>query len=374
MPQHAVLISCFDWYRERLAPIRERLMSMGYTVTVLTADFDHVHSAPVEERIPECTYIHVPPYRRNLSVQRIASHLAFGKAVGKWLKSRHPNLVYCLVPPNSTADACRRYKQANPDSRLVLDLIDLWPESLPLRGAKDLPPARLWGRLRDDSIAAADHVFTECALYQKQLEGVLDGSKATVLPLFKETRPEDRRLVQQIIDRRSTEEKVLKFAYLGSMNNILDVDGICAVLRGLRDTGYACMLHAVGDGESRAGFQQAVQASGCRACFYGPIFEESEKIRILAPCDYAFNMMKEGVAVGLTMKSIDYLAYGLPLINNIPGDTRDLVEEAGIGVNFPGREGLVLPLREVDHRRVLEVYDRMFTKASFLAALDGGLA
>ena len=374
MPQHAVLISCFDWYRERLAPVRERLMSMGYTVTVLTADFDHVHSAPVEERIPECTYIHVPPYRRNLSVQRIASHLAFGKAVGKWLKSRHPNLVYCLVPPNSTADACRRYKQANPDSRLVLDLIDLWPESLPLRGAKDLPPARLWGRLRDDSIAAADHVFTECALYQKQLEGVLDSSKATVLPLFKVLRPEDRCLVQQIIDRRSTEEKVLKFAYLGSMNNILDIDGICTVLRGLRDTGYACMLHAVGDGESRAGFQQAVQAAGCVACFYGPIFEESEKIRILAPCDYAFNMMKEGVAVGLTMKSIDYLAYGLPLINNIPGDTRDLIEEAGIGVNIPGREGLVLPLREVDHRRVLEVYDRMFTKASFLAALDGGLA
>ena len=33
------------------------------------------------------------------------------------------------------------------------------------------------------------------------------------------------------------------------------------------------------------------------------------------------------------MKSIDYFCYGVPLINNIPGDTWQLVDEYGIGIN-----------------------------------------
>ena len=48
---------------------------------------------------------------------------------------------------------------------------------------------------------------------------------------------------------------------------------------------------------------------------------------------FGINMMKPGICVGLTMKSIDYFCYGLPLINNIPGDTWKLVEKEQIGIN-----------------------------------------
>ena len=44
--------------------------------------------------------------------------------------------------------------------------------------------------------------------------------------------------------------------------------------------------------------------------------------------------MKESVCVGLTMKSIDYFQHGLPIINNIPADTAELVEKYGVGVNI----------------------------------------
>jgi len=373
MPEQALLISCFDWYRERLAPIRDLLLSKGHAVTVLTSDFDHLHTRPVEEKIPECSYVHVPPYRRNLSFRRIVSHLAFGREVGKQLESLRPDLVYCLLPPNCAADRCRKYKQAHPDTRLILDLIDLWPESMPLGWAKNTFPAKIWRRWRDDSIAVADHVFTECELYQKKLEAVLDPSKTSVLTLFKEMRPQEKQLVQEMIRRRRAEKENLQFAYLGSMNNIIDVDGICSVLRVFQESGYVCTLHAVGDGENRERFQSAVQATGCRAHFYGPLYDEKKKIEILAPCDYAFNMMKEGVVVGLTIKSIDYLSYGLPLINNIKGDTWALIEDSGIGVNVGGKEKWAFSLKEIDHRDVIEVFDRKFSKDAFLAAVNGGL-
>jgi hypothetical protein len=49
--------------------------------------------------------------------------------------------------------------------------------------------------------------------------------------------------------------------------------------------------------------------------------------------------MKPGVCVGLTMKSIEYLSHSLPLINNIRGDTAQLVRDLKIGVNAPPVSG-----------------------------------
>ena len=44
-------------------------------------------------------------------------------------------------------------------------------------------------------------------------------------------------------------------------------------------------------------------------------------------------MMKSNVCVGLTMKSVEYLAFGLPILNTIRGDTWDLVEKEKVGYN-----------------------------------------
>lgn len=44
--------------------------------------------------------------------------------------------------------------------------------------------------------------------------------------------------------------------------------------------------------------------------------------------------MKSNVCVGLTMKSLDYFKFGLPILNNIQGDTKKLVEERNIGYNL----------------------------------------
>ena len=51
----ALLISCFNWYKSRLEPIRELLISHEYEVIVLIADFDHIEKRPVQRRYDECT-------------------------------------------------------------------------------------------------------------------------------------------------------------------------------------------------------------------------------------------------------------------------------------------------------------------------------
>lgn len=44
--------------------------------------------------------------------------------------------------------------------------------------------------------------------------------------------------------------------------------------------------------------------------------------------------MKDSVMVGLTMKSMDYMCGGLPMINTIKGDTAKICDEYLVGYNL----------------------------------------
>lgn len=366
----AVLISCFDWYNTRLRPIRELLIQKGYEVAVLEMDFHHINKEPIEVRYRECTYISVPEYKNNISISRLRSHLVFGKKVNQWIQENNPELICCQVPPNNVAKYCMQYKQSHPDTRFILDIIDLWPESMPLGKLKSTLPAKMWRNWRDKAITSADHVFTECDLYQEKLKNVLNPDKTSTLYLYKEQTDKEKEFVKKFIDEREqhVDDHIIRFAYLGSMNNIIDIEGICEVIQQFQNQGYFCELHAVGDGESRDRFEEAVRETGCQTHFYGPAFDEIEKIKILAPCDYAFNMMKGDISVGLTIKSIDYLSYGLPLINNIRGDTWKMVEDLRIGINVDNDA----EIRNVDHNRVVRVFNERFTKEpSFITKING---
>ena len=380
----ALLISCFDWYKSRLQPIREILIGKGYSVTVLEADFDHIKKAPLTNRYPECTYVYVPRYKNNVSVSRIISHLKFGSTVAKRIKQWKPDLIYLQIPPNNTARYCRKYKARHSEIKLILDIIDLWPESMPLGRVKNTPISWVWKKWRNDAIAVADHVFTECGSYQSKFRDVLDKSKISTLYLFKEQTQEERALVKEIMGRKEMGEQdklgkrdkanshAVKFAYLGSMNHIIDIDGICNVIRKFQDSGYLCELYAIGDGESKKRFERMVQDVGCITHFYGLVFDEMEKIKILAPCDYAFNMMKGYISVGLTIKSIDYLSYGLPLINNIKGDTARIIKNGRIGINVDKDIPSTDLIKRLDSDkynmgcRAFHIYNRLFSKMNFV--------
>ena len=45
-------------------------------------------------------------------------------------------------------------------------------------------------------------------------------------------------------------------------------------------------------------------------------------MKIINQCHYALNIMKKDVCVGMTMKSLDYFSFGIPIVNNIEGDIK----------------------------------------------------
>ena len=78
--------------------------------------------------------------------------------------------------------------------------------------------------------------------------------------------------------------------------------------------------------------------------------------------------MKDSVEVGLTTKSLEYFSMGIPLINNIRGDTWDIVEEYGAGINYRDLSYVLSEIQnEGDELRdnALKCYSELFTPDVF---------
>ena len=198
-----------------------------------------------------------------------------------------------------------------------------WPETMPISRFKTLPPFVAWRKLRDQYVGQADEVVTECDLYQTLLKDHCPGEKMHTLYLA-------RNWADNASEADPPEDKV-SLCYLGSINNIIDIDCIAQIVRSL---GGSVELHIIGDGEKRDLLIRQVTDAGAQVIFHGKVYDRAEKQKIMDRCHAGLNIMKKTVFVGLTMKSMDYFECGIPIINNIKGDTWHFVDEFGIGINI----------------------------------------
>ena len=93
--KRAVLISCSDHYGHRLWAVDTYLKSRGYETVYLTSDFSHDRKAAFTCSVPGCRQLHVRPYQKNLSADRILSHREFAKKAVRWLEELEQSSPSC---------------------------------------------------------------------------------------------------------------------------------------------------------------------------------------------------------------------------------------------------------------------------------------
>ena len=360
MSKKAVCISCFHEYDNRIRFVIAQLEEMGYECTYITSDFAHIQKEHFEISLPNAMQIPTKPYYKNLSVERLSSHHFFARDAFRQVEKIDPDLLFTMVPPNSVAQYAARYKKKHPKCKLILDIFDLWPETFPSNRVKKLLalPFSLWGSLRNKALKAADLVTTECSLYHKTLEKYCGKEKLCTLHPAKE--------LPQLEPAVCLPEDSISLCYLGSINNIIDIPRIGQVIAAI---GGPVQLHIIGDGERRQELIDTAEAAGAEVTFHGKIYDAAEKQKIFDLCHFGLNIMKDSVCVGLTLKSMDYLAGGLPIINNIPGDTWALVESHGIGINFENDSALpeqALLKPQETRAGIREFFRERFSQEAFL--------
>ena len=351
-----VIVNCFETLEHRVELLRRYFMKKGKRVHVITSDWEHFHKR-TRSNCPEgYEMIHVRPYNKNLSVDRLMSHHYFAQEVRERLEEIRPKLIWTFVPPNSLAECTAIYKENHPKVKLVMDLMDMWPETMPISGFKTLPPFSCWKNLRDECVGHADAVVTECNLFQKPLEGKCPPEKMHTLYLARDW--------TDVSGAVNLPANRIALCYLGSINNIIDIACIEKIIRSI---GTGVDLHIIGDGEKRKALIDTATKAGANVIFYGKVYDRGEKQKIMDQCHAGLNIMKKSVFVGLTMKSMDYFECGIPIINNIKGDTWQFVDEYGIGINIT--EDVTISAEQIQRLQKNRKQVHEFGKARFDVAV-----
>lgn len=366
-----VCISCFNYYDTRIKMIKTFFESKGYKVTYITSDYNHFEKAHFKADYADTIQVHVPLYEKNISFKRLYSQFIFSRRAYKITKKLHPDVIYCMFPPNSIVHYIARYKKRS-GCKLVFDGYDLWPESFPARHMKPLfkIPFKLWADLRDRYIETADLIL---AVSQSMLDSVKHKWKSTPIKLLKPA------IIQTELPVYNFDcSKSISFCYLGNVNHITDIDLLVDLLIGVSKS-KEVFLHIIGEGQNLQSLLAAFNATNIKCITHGVVMDNNQKKDIFAKCHLALNLPREVIHSTMSLKSVEYMSVGLPYVNTGEGDNWDIVEKYGIGFNVERNaiEECVEKIVKVDsitlknmHKKCLLAYGERFVSVNLDSVLE----
>ena len=349
------VLTCFESNEERASYVLAACKEKGYDVEAITSDFSHIKKKKRDSVPDGFITIDTKPYSRNLSIERILSHRQFAKDAFRYIQDHKPDLLWIMAPANSLIEAGKLFKKDNPEVRIVVDIIDMWPESLPLSSFKNMFPFSIWRNIRRNNIDCGDVVVSECEMYHSILKNEYGKDIRTLYWARDE---------KVLNDRKKLGNDALSLCYIGSINNIIDIDEICRVISMID---MPCNIHIIGEGENTESFIDRLKEV-CSVDYHGVIYDEKTKTDIFDRCHAGINIYKKNLYIGLTTKCIDYFRNGLPIINNIKGDTWSFVKNNGVGFNVDDNnviKGSDIIEKRLNNDNIYNLYDENFTRKVF---------
>ena len=315
---------------------------------VVTTDFNHSkkrYYEADEAEHPNQITLHVPGYKKNLSVKRIWSHLMFARQLKKYLNSleEKPSVIYCTMPTSSSAYECAKYCKHH-GIKFVIDVIDLWPDSLlPLVKGKAVIKVLLypWTYLTRYAYQSANVIMGESVKYANEAKKY--NQKADVYPIY-------LGVDMQIVNKVKAEEPVLLekpedevwIAYAGSLGVSYDFNALLDAVKSIHGC-YKYKLWFVGDGVRHNEIETYIKSNGLNAEITG-FLSYDQLLGYLSYCDIAINIFRKNTKVVYSYKFNDYVAMNCFVLNSLEGETAQMVDEYRIGRNFNFSDS---PLSEV---------------------------
>lgn len=325
-PKTAYFISSTNHYNVRTGKFVNDYVKKGYDVIYVTSDFDHMTKKRYcFNEYKNSKQLHVISYKKNLSISRILSHLMFSYKTFYMLLACKPELVYVEVPNNSLVKNSAKYKKIN-NAEIIVDVFDMWPESMPVKTKNMIVNwgFDIWRNFRNKNLKFADQIWIECDYYRELLS-------AQKINLPMETKYLKLKNAETSIEMKVSEEEI-DLCYLGSINNIIDISLIEKIVSEFAKN-KRTRIHIIGDGERKDEFLDILKKNSIEIIDHGKVYEIDKLQEIFDQCWFGINVLREDLAIGITMKSISYFRGGLPIINTVQGDTSRFVEECNIGIN-----------------------------------------
>lgn len=309
-------------------------------VSVVTSDFNHGNKAYYVESKNKLsinpTRLHVPSYNRNLSLKRLISHICFAKSLNRYLKelSSVPDLVYCAMPTSTAAYVagryCKKYKIP-----FVIDVIDLWPDSLipivPMKKIIDICVTP-WRFITNRAYKLASYISGESKKYSEIAHNVNPSVPYSYTYLGVDSLKTKELLNSSKICLNKPQDEVW-IGYGGSLGQSYDFDVVLEGLKHLNHKEVKYKMWFVGDGEKAEYIRKYADEGNLQIEITGRL-EYKDLLKYLSYCDIAINAFKPETLVVHSYKFNDYIATGCYVLNNLSGETAEMITKYKVGDNF----------------------------------------
>lgn len=369
------------WRDYRTTMLARTLASRGHEVIWWISDFEHRSKSYRgsgelrDQLLPEGVRVigvHSTAYRNNISLMRVRYEINYGLEFARMAIKESPPDVIVLADPALFFSAPVLAYRERVGCKLVLDVIDLWPELFTVALPKLLQPlARLiffpLYRRRMNLINQCDAVV---AVSQDYLCAALQGQVRKIPSLVSYLGIDVRH--QRLLGLNSfLDEKLSKFrighslvaVYAGTIGDAYDIDILIdAVVKSAAENNGLGFIVA-GDGPRRRDVEVCSMMYPNHLLFLGTLPPDDLKT-LYKNADVGLMTYVQGSTVAMPVKFFDYLVSGIAVLSSLHRDVRQIINEQHVGMNYQAGD-LIDFLRCLNSMKEDRVLLQLFKAASY---------
>jgi glycosyltransferase involved in cell wall biosynthesis len=318
--------------------IGRELVRRDWHVTIAASDF-HLQSrrytrrpdprsrSVIAESIDgvDFRWLWAAPYKRN-NWRRGWNWLSFGRLLTRWGATGHrPDVVIGSSPHLFAAHAAQRLAHRW-NVPFLLEVRDLWPESLVAAGGRKGAAYFALDRIARTLYHRADRIIclargsmgylAEAGVDERKLVFVPNG--VDPVAFAREPRPAGRRFT---------------LVYAGAHGPANGLDTVLDAADLLRErTDIQFVL--IGDGPAKRTLLESARERGLHNVEFRDPVPKLEMPRVLAEADAGLMVLRDAPLFSFAVspnKLFDYLGAGLPVVCNVPGEVADMARVSGAG-------------------------------------------
>jgi glycosyltransferase involved in cell wall biosynthesis len=315
------------------------LARRGWSVTVAASDF-HLHGRKYLRRVDatdrsprmetldgvQFAWLWAAPYEKN-DVRRVWNWLTFGRSLTRWSRDlERPDIVVGSTPHLFAALAAWRAARHH-QAPFVLEVRDLWPESLAVgdvrRGAGYWTLyllARFLYRVADRVVVLTKGVREFLVRAGVAPTRIVLAPNGVDVAAYDRAAPRDG--------------ATLRLTYAGAHGPANGLEVILEAAALLREESRVA-FELIGDGPSKAALISRARSLGLQNVYFREPVAKGVMPTFLAQCDAGLMVLKDvplfsfGVSPN---KLFDYWGASLPVICNVPGEVAEMVRESEAGI------------------------------------------
>lgn len=345
------------WRDYRFKMIGETLAQYGHQVMWWTANFSH-HFKRFRSKgwndlevSPNFRIRLVPTtgYQKHMGLGRIRFELLFAwRVYHRAMKESPPECIIGVDPPQTigflAVRLARRFR-----ARLILDVMDLWPELFVLafpRLLRPLTPIILYPLyvLRRHNLRRVDAVTSLCDTYLEVAKREAPRlQQALCVTIFNGIDVAAFRAMNRQVGKtsaglmRKTGEKTSNevwAVYAGTLGNNYDIETLLQAAVHLEQRTNQVKILIAGEGPLRERVTHFITLHRPTNLIYLGKLNSEELIELYQVCDIGLCAYGVESNVAMPDKAYDYMAAGLPIINSLRGELEEFLHDYQIGIQY----------------------------------------